>query len=472
MSAGQPGVIVLPALPASDRLRGAPFGFRFVTPLALGATLNPINSTMIATALTPIAADLHATVGQAGWLIAGLYLASAIAQPTMGRLADLFGPRRIYLIALSLVAGAGLLAMFAPTLAGLALSRVVLGIGTSAAYPAAMRIYRTQADRHGYAPPRAAMGYLSMAALSSAAIGPLLGGLLTTVFGWRAIFTVNVPLALITALLVLLWTPRDQARPGGSVRLVAELDLAGIVLFGAFLLSLMVFLVNLDQPIWWTLLSAAVLCGALVWHSARRVQPFIDVRMLAHNGPLVVTYLRAGILALIVYCGVYGFAQWIESAAGFTSSEAGLIMLPMSVIAALSSLAGARTKGIRAPFIISIGSAVAGCACLALLHGGTPSWMIAAAVMLFGLPQGMFSTATQTAVYLQAPATEIGAAAGLQRTAQYIGAIAATSLLGLLFGQRATDHGLHSLALVLGVLGALLLLATIFDRTLTRGRVG
>ena len=85
--------------------------------------------------------------------------------------------------------------------------------------------------------------------------------------------------------------------------------------------------------------------------------------------------------------------------------------------------------------------------------------------MLFGIPQGTFSTATQAAVYLQAPAEEIGTAAGLQRTAQYIGSIIAASLLALVYGQRATDHGLHVLALVLGVISAVLFVATVFDPT-------
>src|SRR5580658_3623694 len=68
--------------------RSPHFGFRFVTPLALGSTLNPVNSTMISTALAPIAVAFSASVAQTGWLIAGLYLTSAIAQPTMGRLAE------------------------------------------------------------------------------------------------------------------------------------------------------------------------------------------------------------------------------------------------------------------------------------------------------------------------------------------------------------------------------------------------
>ncbi len=98
-----------PAIPAT---RAHAFGFTFVTPLALGSALNPINSTMIATALVPIATSLHVSAAQVGWLIAGLYLASAIAQPTMGRLADLFGPRRVFLCSLVLVALAGTIGCF------------------------------------------------------------------------------------------------------------------------------------------------------------------------------------------------------------------------------------------------------------------------------------------------------------------------------------------------------------------------
>ena len=147
-------------------------------------------------------------------------------------------------------------------------------------------------------------------------------------------------------------------------------------------------------------------------------------------------------------------------------------MIPVSVIVAVSSLAGAKSKGIRAPIIVSIASALIGSMCLLGINGGTSVWIIAAAAMLFGLPQGMFSTATETAIYLQAPPKDIGAAAGLQRAAQYIGAIAAAGVLGLLYGQHATDHGFHRVALLMGLFSALLLVSTIFDRTLPRGRIG
>lgn len=453
-------------------IAAAPFGMRFVVPLAFGSILNPINSTMIATAIVPIAVDLHATVAQTGWLIAGLYLASAIAQPTMGRLADVFGPRRVYLVSLALVALAGVLGKVAPTLHSLVIARVVLGIGTACAYPCAMRIFRSQADRLGCEPPRVAMSFLSMAAQSTSAVGPLLGGVLTEAFGWHSIFTVNIPLALVAAVLVLLWTPKDLPRSVQFADLMREADPVGMVLFSALLFTLMIFLMNLGQPIWWALLTTLALLGVFVMHAMRREQPFIDIRLLARNGALTVTYLRTGVLMMIVYGIIYGFAQWLESGAGFSGSVAGLIMVPVSVIAAVSSLAGAKSKGIRGPIIVSVAAALIGSLCLLGIDGGTSIWIIAAAAMLFGLPQGMFSTATQTAIYIQAPPNEIGAAAGLQRTAQYIGAIAAAGVLGLLYGQHATDDSFHRLALLMGLFSGLLLVLTIFDRTLPRGRIG
>jgi len=438
----------------SPSWRHAHFGYRFVTPLALGSTLNPINSTMISTALVPIANDYHASVAETGWLIAGLYLASAIAQPTMGRLADLFGPRRVYLFSLGLVALAGLAGSIAPSFALLIAVRVLLGVGTSGAYPSAMRIFRSQADRIGAAPPRTAMGVLSFSALATMAIGPVIGGILTGAFGWHSIFTVNIPLALVTMVLVLLWVPSDERPTAGFIDLLEELDLIGIGLFAALLLSLMLFLMTLDHPFWLALTVAAVSGPGLVAHS------------------LTMTYVRITAIMLIVYCILYGFSQWLEAGAGYSSTAAGLITLPMSLVGVVASLAGARTRGIRAPFIVGTGAALIGCLCLLFIDRQTPVWIIAVAVMCFGLPTGLTSTATQAAIYIQAPAAEIGTAAGLQRTAGYIGAISSTSLLSLMYGRRATDHGLHSLAVVMGGLSAVLVVATLFDRTLPRGRVG
>ncbi len=451
--------------------RKSAFGFTFVAPLALGSSLNPINSTMIATALVPIARSLNTSAAEVGWLIAALYLASSVAQPTMGRLADLFGARRVLLCALSLVALSGVVGWLSTSLADLVAARVLLGIGTSGAYPAAMRIFRVQADRLGVPPPRAAMSFLSLAAIGTMAVGPLLGGILTGAWGWHSIFTINLPLSVLTAILVLLWTPKDPPQALSLATAVKSIDVIGLLLFAATLTGLMSFVMRLAHPIWWVLAITVALGTALVAYSRRRSDAFFDVRMLARNTPLVVTYVRACVLATITYCMLYGFSQWLESGAGFSSSVAGAIMLPMSVAAGASSFLGGRTRGIRIPFIVSIGVMVVGCSALGSVSFGAPAWLIAAAAILFGFPQGMFSVSTQAAVYIQAPASEIGAAAGLQRTAFYLGAIIAASVLGLVYGQTATSGGFLTLTIVMGALSALLFIFTIFDRTLPRGRV-
>src|SRR6201981_871314 len=198
------------------------FRFRFMAAPCLGSMLNPVNSTMISTALVAIAGDFQATVAETGLLIGGIYVTSAIAQPTMGRLAVRLGARRVFLAGLYLVALAGVAGALAPTLRALIWVRVLLGIGTSAAYPTAMRILRNRAAQTRSVEPRMALGILSMCALSTVAIGAALGGILPGLGGWRMVFTVNLPLALLGILLVFLWIPEDEPRPAGLRKLCQE----------------------------------------------------------------------------------------------------------------------------------------------------------------------------------------------------------------------------------------------------------
>ena len=473
------------------------FGARLMTPLLLGSLLNPVNSTMIATALVAIGHGFDVGAADTAWLVAALYLASAVSQPTMGKLADLFGPRRVFLAGLVIVLAAGVVGAAAPAFGWLIASRVLLGIGTSAAYPCAMALLRAEASRLGRPVPRPVLGRLSLAALGSAATGPVLGGLLAATVGWRAIFAVNVPVALVGLALALLWLPKDThtapredarsamgarsaddalsaggaaaerapgpaARPAGTV----SIDVPGILLFAAALTVAMLFLMDLAHPRWVLLAPLAVSATAFVRWQLRRPAPFLDLRVLARHRPLVLTYLRHGLTYLVIYCVMYGYAQWLEESHGFSSFDSGLIMLPMSLAAAMCSLLGARTKGIRGPLILAAVLLLAGAGTLAFAHSGTPPALLLLASVLFGLPQGLAGTSNQAAVATQAPADGMGAAAGLQRTSQYLGAITASSLIALFYGHQADDAGLHLIAVTAVVLSLVLCALTVTDRAL------
>ncbi|MET7358809.1 MFS transporter [Streptomyces sp. NPDC005562] len=461
--------------PAAQERPG--FGARLTAPLLLGSLLNPLNTTMISTALVAIGHDFGVGASDTAWLVSVLYLASAVGQPVLGRLADSIGPRRVFLGGLVVVVASGLVGALAPGFGWLLVSRLLLGIGTSAAYPAAMAVLRGESVRLGRPTPRTVLGRLSFAALGSAAVGPTLGGLLVATAGWRGIFAVNVPVALLAYGSALRWIPKDPPRAGakaagGGGGRGGALDPLGILLFTGALCCLVVFLLDLSAPMWWLLAPTAVLGAVLTWWQLCHPSPFIDLRMLGANRALARTYLRHGLSYLVVYCVMYGFTQWLEEERGYSSLHTGLVMLPMSLAALACSLIGARTKGIRAPLTVAAVLLAAGSALLLGTSGATPLAALLITGACFGVPQGLMGTANQAAVQQYAPADAIGAAAGLQRTAQYLGAITASGLIGLAYGQRADDGGLHLMGAVGGVLALALIVLTVSDRALRSGRPG
>ncbi|WP_236046529.1 MFS transporter [Streptacidiphilus fuscans] len=461
------------------------FSGTMMTPLLIGVALNPINSTMIATALVSIGTAFGVGVSSTAWLVAILYLASAVGQPTMGKLADLIGPRRIFLTGLLMVVAAGLVGALAPAFGWLIASRVLLGIGTSAAYPSAMAMLRAETRRTGVEAPRTVLGRLSLASLSSAAVGPVLGGALAATLGWRAVFAVNIPLAVVAFLLALRWVPgevRGEVRgeaprasgdgAGDRTRmpLLTLIDLPGITLFAATIAALMLFLMNLSRPQWLLLGLTLVLAVALVRWQLRAAHPFLDLRLLGRNPGLTRTFLRTGLTYLVLYCMLYGYSQWLQDGHGFNAFHAGLIALPMSATAALFSLLGARTRTLRAPLIALTLLLTAGSALLLTVDHRSSVLLLVLVSALFGVGQGLASSCNQAALYAQAPKDGVGAAAGLQRTSIYLGAILSSSVIALLYGTRATDGGVHGVAVVMGVLCVALIALTTADRALRQRR--
>ncbi|MFE4331599.1 MFS transporter [Streptomyces sp. NPDC056831] len=450
---------------------GNPFGPRFVAPLYLGASLNPVNSSIIATALVAIAAALHIPVGDTAILISCLYLTSALAQPAAGRLAEEFGPRRVFITGIVLVLVAGIVGSLAHSLAALIVTRVLIGAGTSAGYPSAMLLIRRRAQHAGHeAPPRRVLGGLAITGAATVAVGPAIGGLLVGWFGWRTAFWINIPVATVALVSALVGLAPDPApvRPGPRRTLASRIDLLGMLGFGGSLTALMVFLSALPRLNWPALAAALVLAAILICWELRAGRPFLDVRLLASNGALTRTYARNGLTLMGTYVILYGLTQWLEVARGLSAYQAGLALLPMGVLTAVTARVASQQTGVRLPLIACAVLLLVGAVAVLFVGSGTPMAAVITVSALFGLTSGAGTVANQTVLYREAPAETVGTASGLLRTFGYVGSIASAAITGTAFHSGVDDSGLHLIAWVLVVIAALVLVVTVFDRRLSK----
>ncbi len=459
--------------PGADGADGsAAFDRRLILPMILGAILNPINSTMLAVALVPIGIAFGAPASETAWLVTGLYLATAVGQPVVGRLIDLYGPRRLYLVGSVLIGVGGVLGTLAPSLGVLVVARVLIGFGTCAGYPAAMHLIRTEAERTGRDSPQTILTILAVSTQTVAVIGPTLGGLLIALGGWHATFAVNVPLALACLALGAWRLPREPlAERSARAGLAARIDLAGIVLFTVTLVGLLLFLVHPELSLWFLPVLAVGAGAGLVWWELRAGTPFLDLRLLAGNGPLLATYARSLLTAVSSYSLLYGYTQWLEEGRGLDPSVAGLVLLPVFGAGIVVSTVTGRRPEIRGKLLVGAATQVVVAGLLLTLGSASALWLVVVVALVAGVPQGLNNLANQNAVYHQATPERIGSSAGLLRTFYYLGAIVASTAGGVFLSPRADTPGLHQLAWFMLGAAALFVVVTLADRSLGRVQV-
>jgi MFS family permease len=453
---------------------GRPFPWQFTTPLFIGSALNPVNSSLIATALLPIAHGIGVPIGQTAALVTALYLATAIAQPTAGKAAEVLGPRRVFLAGIVMVGVGGLAGGFAQDLITLLISRVLIGLGTSCAYPTAMLLIRRRARDAGLdKPPGGVLGGLQIAGIATASLGLPVGGVLVGTLGWRSVFFVNVPLALIALVAALAWVQPDGPlhRPLRLGDLASRLDLGGITGFALTMIALLLFLFGLPVAHWYLLGISAALWIALAFWELRAGSPFLDVRMLASNKALTRTYLRFGLAMLCLYVVLYGITQWIEAVRGLSETEAGLIVLPMTLVSGLVISPVSRRNLVRGPVIAAAVACLIGSAGVLILSRTAWIGWVVIITLIFGLVTGFASAGNQTALYSQAPDGQLGTASGLLRTFGYVGSIASSAITGIVFRTSVSDSGVHLIAWIMIGVSLVLVLISVLDRTLP-GKAG
>lgn len=444
--------------------------WRVTLAIVLGTLLNPLNSSMIAVALVELHRDFKVDLGTSTWLISAFYLSGAVGQPLMGRLADLLGPRRVFLTGLAVACLVGLLAPLSPTFTWLVAARVVQALATSTAYPAGLGMIRAASG--GGRIPGQALAAMSVAASVSAALGPTVGGLVLTYAGWQGIFLVNVPVTALGLVLGLRWLPNSPP-PVRTRGLLSSIDLPGVVLFAATLTSLLGGLLSLGSSQSWFLLAAVpILALLLVVRELRCATPFFDIRLLAANPVLIGVFIQFAAVTFIFYSFFFGLPIWLEEVRGFDAKTAGLLILPVTGLGVLLTPVAARLVSRRGPrYSLVIGSIFLCLGSLLLLTfgSGTSVPILLAVALVLGVPNGFNNMGLQAALFESAPPDRASWAGGQFQTFRYVGAILSSTLLAAAFKQRATTEGLHSIAIVLAVVAAGVVIASLVTHREWRG---
>lgn len=420
-----------PEVVAGSRPARAPAERAVIVTVALGTTLAPLNSTMIAVALPRVMAEFDAGVAAAGWLVTGYLIAMAALQPVAGKLGDRLDRRWLVLAGLAAFGLASLGAALATSLAVLLACRLLQGVAGAVALPNATALVRglVPAERRA-----ASFGAIGAAAGLAAAVGPLLGGLAVTAADWCAVFLLNVP--LVGVALALGWRAiprRPAARPALPFDLAGALLLCLVLGLGALLLQ------GRAEQVTDPALAGAVLAGAallLGWREARHPDPVVPWRLFGRRA-FAAANAAVATSNLAMYVTLLALPLLLAAQDGAGGLQAGVLLTVLSATMALAAPLGGRLAdrfGRRRP-------AVAGLLLLTLgllppaLAGGAPALPpLVAGLGLAGLGLGLAGASLQTAAVEAAGLAAAGVGAGFFSTSRYLGSIAGSALLAGLLG--------------------------------------
>lgn len=381
--------------------------------------------------LPAIQGGLDASTSQLQWVLSGYALTFGLLLVPAGRLGDVYGRERLFLAGVGLFALASLGAALAPSATLLNVSRLFMGLGSGLFSPQIIGMVQ----QHFRGPDRArAFGVMGSVIGLALAVGPLVGGLIIGALGpdagWRWVFGVNVPTAVLAVVAGWRWLPRTRRRPAARV----DLDPVGVAVFGAAMLALMLPFVRVtSSPLIWLALPVglALLVGWFVWegrYAARGGEPMVDRALLREPGFAYGTAL--------IFCYFVGLtpswavlALFVQEGLGQSALVAGLITVPAALAGSVASVVGGRLVSRHGRPLVAWGTVVAvvgqlGTAVLALVAGEGPLalWALAGAFLVVGIAQGLVIGPNQSLTLAEVPVANGGAAGGVMQTGQRMGA--------------------------------------------------
>lgn len=406
--------------------------------MALAVFVLANDFTAMSVALTQIEHDLNSDVATVQWVINAYALVFGVLIVTGGKLADIFGRRRIFFAGTAIFATFSVLGGFAPGAVWLIAARAIMGIGGAMMWPAILGM--TYAALPARKAGLAGGMILGVAGLGNA-FGPLLGGILTDALSWRWILFLNLPIAVIAA--VVTWRNVHQH----SERLRERLDYTGVAVLSVALVAL---LVALDEATAWGFGSARILALFAVFALLIAAFPFVERRAGAHAllpGRLLANreFFAACIAILLLSstffsCLLY-LPEFMQKILGYSALQAGLGLLPMMAVFGLVSFAaGTLYERLGAKLITTTGAAfmTAGVFLFSRLEPHAGFGSIVLGMVLLGIGLGLFISSATTAGVTALDPSQASLAGGILYLFQIAGGSVGLGLVTAIFLSTAT----------------------------------
>jgi EmrB/QacA subfamily drug resistance transporter len=422
------------------KYRGDPWVVLIVVSLGFFMTL--LDLTIVNIAIPDMITRLHASLDDILWVINAYALVLAVLLITAGRLGDLFGQRRIFVIGIVVFTAASAACGLAPNASALIAFRAVQGLGAAMLMPQTLAILTMvfPPERRG-----AAFGIWGAVAGVATIAGPTLGGLLVTAFDWRYIFFINLPIGIAVIALAGVLIP--DLRTGRQHRL----DLAGVVLASASLLAICYGLVEGQRYNWSTItsfISIPLVLGVgvvllaiflLVQRAKQAHEPLIPFSLFRSRNFALMNWVSGTVT--IGMMGIFlPFTIYLQSVLGFSALKAGLTMAPASVISIfVAPVAGRLSDRIGGKFILMTGLSTfaLGMGWIALTaRTGSPWYHFLPGLIVAGFGMGCTFAPMTTVAMRDVQYQMAGAASGVLNTTRQVGAVIGTAAVGALLQNR------------------------------------